>query len=385
MTTTTNTSGAPAKPAFVKGLDGVVAVQTEISSVDGPNSTLTYRGININELAENAVYEEAAYLLLYGKLPNRSELADFNARLVANRWLPAPMIDLLRSLPRDTIPMEALRTAVSALSFYDPEIEDISLEATRRKSVRLIAQLPTLTAAYDSIRKNKQVIAPHPRLSHAANTLYMLGANYQDSEMIRAMDVYYILLADHGMNASTFTARVVSSTQADLHSAISSAYAALKGALHGGANEATMYTLQEIGEPDKVDAWVDNAFATKRKIMGIGHRIYKVLDPRAPHLKRMAQILSAKLGDAKWIQMSERIAEIMLRKKQLNANVDFYSATVYYSLGIPTDLFTPIFAIARTSGWTAHVLEQLADNRLIRPQSIYTGPVGLKVAPIEQR
>ena len=385
MTTTTTNIGASAKPAFVKGLDGIVAVQTQISSVDGPNSILTYRGININELAENAVYEEAAYLLLYGSLPNRSELAKFNAHLVANRGLPSPMLDLLKSLPHDTVPMAALRTAVSALSFYDPEIEDVSIEATQRKAVRLIAQLPTLTATYDAIRKSKPFIAPNPSLSHAANTLYMLGANYQDSDMVRAMDIYYILLADHGMNASTFTARVVSSTQADLHSAISSAYAALKGPLHGGANEATMYTLQEIGEPDKVDAWVDNAFATKRKIMGIGHRIYKHGDPRVVHLNKWAEKLGHKLNQVKWYDMSRMVENAVLRHRDLHPNVDFYSASMMYYLGIPIDLFTPLFACSRISGWCAHVIEQYQDNVLIRPQSEYVGAVNQHFTPLDQR
>ena len=385
LTTATTTNGTPVKPTFVKGLDGIVAVQTEISSVDGPNSTLTYHGININELAENATYEEAAFLLLYGKLPNRTELTDFNARLVANRWLPAPMIDLLRSLPRDTVPMEALRTAVSALSFYDAEIEDISLEATQRKAVRLIAQLPTLTAAYDAIRKNKLIVAPNPKLGHAANTLYMLGGNHEDSDMVRAMDAYYILLADHGMNASTFTARVVSSTQADLHSAISSAYAALKGALHGGANEATMYMLLEIGEPDKVDAWVDNSFVIKRKIMGIGHRIYKNGDPRAAHLNKWAEQLGRKLNQVKWYEMSRMVENAVLRHRDLHPNVDFYSASMMYYLGIPIDLFTPLFACSRIAGWRAHVIEQYKDNVLIRPQSEYTGPSNQHFTALDQR
>ncbi|MFN3704450.1 MAG: citrate/2-methylcitrate synthase [Thermoflexales bacterium] len=369
---------------FVKGLDGVVAVQTEISLVDGPNSTLVYRGINIHELAEHATYEETAYLLLFGKLPNRNELADFNARLVANRWLPAPMYDLLRALPQDTVPMEALRTAVSALSFCDPEIEDISIEATLRKSVRLIAQLPTLCAAYHRIRCHNDPIPPNPRLSHAANTLHMLGLS-TDPEFVRAMDVYLILLADHGMNASTFTARVVASTQADLHSAISSAFASLKGPLHGGANEATMRTLLEIGEVEKVDEYVDRAFAQKRKIMGFGHRIYKHGDPRSLHLNRWAEKLGNKVNQPKYYQISLRLAESVLRHRELYPNVDFYSASMLYYLGIPIDLFTPMFACSRIVGWCAHVIEQYNDNVLIRPQSEYIGPLGLHYVPIEER
>ncbi|MCS7325387.1 MAG: citrate synthase [Thermoflexales bacterium] len=384
--TTTNasaTNGAT-KPAFVKGLDGVVAAQTEISLVDGPNSTLVYRGINIHELAEQASYEEVAFLLLHGHLPNRSELADFNARLVANRWLPAPMYDLLRQLPPDAVPMEALRTAISALSFYDPEIEDISIEATLRKAVRLIAQVPTLTAAFERIRKGEEPIPPNPRLSHAANTLHMFGLS-TEPEFVQALNVYYILLADHGMNASTFTARVVASTQADLHSAISAAYASLKGPLHGGANEATMRMLLEIGDVDKVDEYVDKAFAAKRKIMGFGHRIYKHGDPRSLHLNRWSEHLGRKVNQLKYYEMSLAVERAVLRHRELYPNVDFFSATLLYYLGIPIDMFTPMFACARIAGWCAHVIEQYKDNVLIRPQSEYIGPTGLHYIPIEQR
>lgn len=381
---TKNGGSTPAKQPFVKGLDGVVAVQTEISSVDGPNSTLLYRGINVHELAEQASYEETAFLLLHGHLPNRSELGDFNARLVANRWLPAPMYDMLRMLPRDTVPMEALRTAVSALSFYDPEIEDISLEATQRKAVRLIAQLPTLCAAYQRLRGGKEPIAPNPRLSHAANTLYMLGLK-TDVDFVEALNGYLILLADHGMNASTFTARVVASTQADLHSAVSSAFASLKGPLHGGANEATMNTLLEIGDLDKVDEFVDNAFVTKRKIMGFGHRIYKNGDPRSIHLNHWAEKLGNKTGEPKYYAMSLAVVEAVLRHRELYPNVDFYSASMLYYTGIPIDLFTPMFACARIAGWSAHVIEQYKDNVLIRPQSEYVGPLNVHYLPMEQR
>ena len=389
-TTNGNTTGnastsTPSKPAFVKGLDGVVAVQTQISSVDGPNSTLLYRGININELAESASYEEVAYLLLNGTLPNQSQLTEFSAQLAANRDVPAQVFELLKTLPKDQIPMTVLRTAVSALSFYDPEIEDISIEATQRKAIRLIAQLPTLTAGYDAIRNGKTPVAPRADLSHAANTLYMLGANFEDKELVKAMDVYYILLADHGMNASTFTARVVASTQADLHSAITSAYAALKGPLHGGANEATMLTLQEIGEPEKVDAWVDAAFARKRKIMGIGHRIYKNGDPRAVHLNSWSEKLGKKLNQSKWYEMSRMVEQAVLRHRDLHPNVDFYSASMMYYVGIPIDLFTPMFACSRAAGWSAHVIEQYKDNVLIRPQSEYVGPLDQHYSPASER
>jgi citrate synthase len=384
MSTSPTTSTSSAKPSFVKGLDGIVAVQTYISMVDGPNSTLTYRGINVNELAEKATYEEVAFLLLHGHLPSKNEYADFNARLVANRWLPAPLYDLLRTLPRDTIPMEALRTAVSALSFYDPEIEDISIEATQRKAVRLIAQFPTICAAYQRIREGKEPIAPTARLSHAANTLHMLGLQ-QDADMIRAMDAYYILLADHGMNASTFTGRVVASTQADLHSSITAAMAALKGPLHGGANEATMNMLLEIEDPEAVDAFVDHAFETKRKIMGIGHRIYKNGDPRSVHLNAWAEKLGNKTGKIKYFNMAHGVADAVLRHRELYPNVDFYSAPMMYYIGIPIDLFTPMFACSRAAGWSAHVIEQYKDNVLIRPQSEYIGPGELHYVPMADR
>jgi citrate synthase len=281
--------------------------------------------------------------------------------------------------------MHAIRTAISALGCFDEKADDESLEANQEKALRLIAQIPIVTAYFHRNRQNKSLLPPDPELGEAANFLYLMDGERPSQEKESTIDMCYVLHADHGMNASTFSARVTIATLSDLYSAITSAIGTLKGPLHGGANEGVIKMLKEIGSVEKVDGWVADCLAQKKKIMGIGHRIYKTLDPRAPHLKRMAQVLSAKLGDPKWIQMSERIAEIMLKEKNLHANVDFYSATVYYSLGVPTDLFTPIFAIARTAGWTAHVLEQLADNRLIRPQSVYTGPVGLKVTPLDKR
>ena len=260
----------------------------------------------------------------------------------------------------------------------------MSATATK-KALRLIARIPIITAYFHRHRQGKILLPPEPSLGEAANFLYLIDGEKPSAEKINTLDMCYVLHADHGMNASTFSARVTIATLSDMYSAITSAIGTLKGPLHGGANEGVIKMLQEIGSLDRVDAYIAEALEQKKKIMGIGHRVYKTLDPRAPHLKRMAQILSAKIGEPKWIQMSERIAEIMLKEKNLHANVDFYSATVYYSLGIPTDLFTPIFAIARAAGWTAHVLEQLSDNRLIRPQSQYAGPVGLKVKPIDQR
>ena len=325
------------------------------------------------------------HLLYHNHLPNAKELADLKAVLAGYRGLPQGVIDLLTNLPKDCPPMHAIRTGVSALGCYDTTADDDNMDAQRRKALRLIAQIPVIMAYFHRSRQGLPLVAPDPNLGEAANFLWMIDGEKPSVEKESTMDMCYVLHADHGMNASTFSARVTIATLSDMYSAVTTAIGTLKGPLHGGANEGVIKMLKEIGSLDQVDAYVADCLAQKRKIMGIGHRVYKVLDPRAPHLKRMAQILSSKLGEPKWIQMSERIAELMLKEKNLHANVDFYSATVYYSLGIPTDLFTPIFAIARTSGWTAHVLEQLADNRLIRPQSVYTGPVGLTVTPLAER
>jgi len=368
-----------------KGLEGIVAAATRLSDVRGDVGELIYSGYNINELAGRVSYEEVVHLLHANHLPNRQELKDLKARLAAARELPAGVIDILKKLPASTPPMHALRTAISALGCFDGTADEDDMDGQREKALRLVAQIPVVTAYFHRLRQGQSLLASDPTLGEAANFLYLIDGEKPSQEKERTMDLCYVLHADHGMNASTFSARVTIATLSDMYSAITSAIGTLKGPLHGGANEGVIKMLQEIGSLDRVDDYVRDCLTQKRKIMGIGHRVYKVLDPRAPHLKRMAQTLSAKLGEPKWIQMSERIAEIMLREKNLHANVDFYSATVYYSLGIPTDLFTPIFAIARTSGWTAHVLEQLADNRLIRPQSQYTGPTGLKVKPIEDR
>jgi citrate synthase len=373
----------PATPT--KGLEGVVAAQTRLSDVRGDIGQLIYCGYDINELAGKVSYEEVVFLLHHNHLPNRGELAELKGALRAYREIPQGVIDVIRKLPKTTPPMHAIRTAVSTLGCFDTTCDDDSMDAQRRKALRLVAQVPVITAYFHRHRQDKDLVPPDATLGEGANFLHMLNGARPSAETESTMDLCYVLHADHGMNASTFSARVTIATLSDMYSAITTAIGTLKGPLHGGANEGVIKMLKEIGSLDKVDAFVEDALAQKKKIMGIGHRIYKVLDPRAPHLKRMAQILSGKLGEAKWIQMSERIAELMFKKKGLSANVDFYSATVYYSLGIPTDLFTPIFAIARTSGWTAHVLEQLADNRLIRPQSVYTGPVGLKVKPLDQR
>jgi citrate synthase len=378
-------SNPSASPSVSKGLEGIIAAHTRLSDVRGDIGQLIYCGYDINELAGKVSYEEVVHLLYHNHLPNAKELADLKAVLSGYRELPQGVIEMLTNLPKDCPPMHAIRTGVSALGCYDTTADDDNMDAQRRKALRLIAQIPVITAYFHRSRQGLPIVPPDPKLGEAANFLWMIDGEKPSVEKESTMDMCYVLHADHGMNASTFSARVTIATLSDMYSAVTTAIGTLKGPLHGGANEGVIKMLKEIGSLEQVDAYVADCLAQKRKIMGIGHRVYKVLDPRAPHLKRMAQILSSKLGEPKWIQMSERIAEIMLTEKNLHANVDFYSATVYYSLGIPTDLFTPIFAIARTSGWTAHVLEQLADNRLIRPQSVYTGPVGLTVTPLAER
>ena len=373
------------KPAPAKGLEGVVAATTKLSSVRGLDGELIYRGYNINELAGNATYEEVVHLLHRGKLPNEAELTSLKAELAAARELPGGVVDMIRQLPKNASPMRAIRTVVSALACYEPPEGQESLEEQAKRAIKLIAQVPVITAYFHLARQDKPLLDSDPSLGEAANFLYLIDGKKPIEEKEKTIDMCYILHADHGMNASTFSARVTIATLSGMYSAITSAIGTLKGPLHGGANEGVIKMLQEIGSLDKVDNFVDDCLKNKKKIMGIGHRVYKVLDPRAPHLQRMAQQLGAKLGETKWLDMSERIAEIMLREKNLYPNVDFYSATVYYSLGIPTDLFTPLFAISRTSGWTAHVLEQLADNRLIRPRGVYDGPDDLKFQPISER
>ena len=373
------------KPAASKGLEGVVAATTKLSDVRGLDGELIYCGYNINELAGKATYEEVVHLLHRGKLPNSTELAALKVELAAARKLPDGVIELIKQLPNDASPMRAIRTVVSALACYEPPEAQDSLEDQATRAIKLIAQVPVITAYFHLARQGKPLPESDPNLGEAANFLYLVDGEKPSEAKEKTIDMCYILHADHGMNASTFSARVTIATLSGMYSAITSAIGTLKGPLHGGANEGVIKMLQEIGSVEKVDEFVADCIKNKKKIMGIGHRVYKVLDPRAPHLQVMAKKLSGELGETKWLDMSERIREIMVSEKNLYPNVDFYSATVYYSLGIPTDLFTPIFAIARTSGWTAHVLEQLADNRLIRPKSLYDGPDDLKYTPVDER
>ena len=373
------------KSAASKGLEGVVAATTKLSDVRGLDGELIYCGYNINELAGKATYEEVVHLLHRGKLPNSTELAALKVELAAARKLPDGVIQLIKQLPNDASPMRAIRTVVSALACYEPPEAQDSLEDQATRAIKLIAQVPVITAYFHLARQGKPLPESDPNLGEAANFLYLVDGEKPSEAKEKTIDMCYILHADHGMNASTFSARVTIATLSGMYSAITSAIGTLKGPLHGGANEGVIKMLQEIGSVEKVDEFVADCIKNKKKIMGIGHRVYKVLDPRAPHLQAMAKKLSGELGETKWLDMSERIREIMVSEKNLYPNVDFYSATVYYSLGIPTDLFTPIFAIARTSGWTAHVLEQLADNRLIRPKSLYDGPDDLKYIPVDER
>ena len=369
-----------------KGLEGIIAAETRIGDVRGQEGVLLYCGYDINELAGKATYEEVVHLLYHNRLPNQHELDKLTTALRAERELPRGVIDFLVAAPKDARPIDIMRTAVSMLGCYNMKRHDIEVGENLATAIRLTAQIGVIAAYYHRARQGLSLPPVRKDLSEAAHFLYLMNGEVPSKEAEQTLDVAYVLHAEHGFNASTFTARVVASTLSDMYSAISAAIGALKGPLHGGANEGVIHMLEEIGSPDKVDAWVADALAQKKKIMGIGHRVYKVLDPRAPHLQAMAIKLTEQLGEPKWIQMSERIATIMREQKGLNANVDFYSATVYHSLNIPTDLFTPIFAIARMSGWTAHVLEQWADNRLFRPLSEYVGkPYGQKFVPISER
>ncbi|MBB3108258.1 citrate synthase [Paenibacillus phyllosphaerae] len=366
-----------------KGLEGIVATTSSISSiVDG---VLTYRGINIDDLAENASFEEAAYLLWYGKLPTQSELDGLVKQLGEYAPVPAQVIEQIKLYPKDTNSMAALRSAVSALALYDAEAQDMSPEANLRKAIKLQAQLPTIIAAFSRIRKGQEPVAPKAGVSVAYNFLYMLTGQEPDQVAVKALDQALVLHADHELNASTFAARVTVATLSDIYSGVTSAIGALKGPLHGGANEAVMVMLEEIGSSAKVESVINEKLANKEKIMGFGHRVYKNGDPRAKHLQKMSRELGKLTGNMELYEMSVKIEEMVTGQKGLKPNVDFYSASVYTTLGIERDLFTPIFAISRLSGWTAHILEQYENNRLIRPRAEYTGPVNQKVTPIAER
>lgn len=366
-----------------RGLEGVVAAQSSICSiVDG---VLSYGGINIDELAENATFEEVVYLLWHGALPKRDQLEALKKQLGENAAVPKEVIDSIHTYPKGVHPMAALRTAVSSLALYDTEAQDMSPEANYRKSIRLVAQTPTLVAAFARIRKGLEPVAPNPSYSIAKNFLYMLTGEEPSETAVKAFDIALILHADHEFNASTFAARVTVATLTDIYSGIVSAIGTLKGPLHGGANEAVAAMLAEIGSIDNVESYIRKKLDNKEKIMGFGHRVYKDGDPRAKWLKQMSKELTAQVGRPELYEMSVKIEEMVTGEKGLKPNVDFYSASVYTSLGLESDLFTPIFAISRMSGWTAHIMEQYENNRLIRPRADYTGPVNQHYVPIDQR
>lgn len=357
-----------------KGLEGVVAAETAVSDIDGQKGVLYYVGYDIHDLAPNASFEEITYLLHNLELPNSSQLDEITQQIAAEREPNQLVVDLLPQLAQDSSPMSMLRSAVSASSVQDPDGWDMGEEANYRKAMRLIGFFPTLVAYFDHIRNDRDLIPPDSSLSQAANFLYMLKGDKADDESARIFDMCLVLHADHTMNASTFAARVCAATLSDIHSAITAGIAALKGPLHGGANEAVMKMLEEIKEPSKAAEYIKNKLANKEKVMGFGHRVYKTEDPRATHLRRMAKELADKTGDGTYYEISEVIEKTVMDEKGLYPNVDFYAASVYGYLGIPTDLFTPIFACSRVAGWTAHVREQYADNRLIRPDHDYVGP-----------
>ncbi|HEX6927006.1 MAG TPA: citrate/2-methylcitrate synthase [Longimicrobiaceae bacterium] len=373
------------------GLEGVVVAETGLSAIDGEKGELIYAGYDIADLARNATFEEVTYLLWNGKLPNRDELNRLNQQLVAERELPAPILQLIQGFPADSDAMAALRTAVSALALYDPEANDNSDEANRRKAIKLTAKMPTIVATFDRARKQKPVVAPRADLNTAANFLYMLTGEEADELRVRTFDAALTLHAEHGMNASTFSARVTAATLSDIYSAITSAIGTLKGPLHGGANTRVMETLEAIDASGQdPEQWVHEALERKERVMGFGHRVYKAVDPRAIVLRELADTIMQGAGETRWLDLSDRVRAAMAREmeargKKIYPNVDFFSASVYTTLGIDKDLFTPIFAMSRVTGWTAHLFEQYANNRLIRPKAQYTGPRGLRVQPIDQR
>ena len=369
-----------------KGLEGITASETRLSDVDGARCQLIYRGYSIDELAGKASYEEVSYLLLFGHLPTRQELQEWNAELASRRALDPDVLQVMSRLPLANNPMAYLRTVTSIMGLRDTAAEQLDPPILRQQAIDLIAKMPTLIATFERLRRTRPMLGPRPTLSHAANFLYMLHGDDPSPSQTSALDAYFVLLAEHGFNASTFAARTTVATQSDLYSGIVAAIAALKGPLHGAANTKAMEMLMEIGTVEQVEPYVQKTLSDHKRFMGFGHRVYKGEDPRAKHLKRVAQELAGlNRTEARWFEISERLQEVVWQAKKLYINVDFYSASLLYYLGIPVDLFTPMFACARMAGWSAHILEQLADNRLIRPLALYTGPRDLRFVPIDQR
>jgi len=369
------------------GLEGIIAAESSVCFIDGEAGVLSYQGFDINVLAENATFEEVIFLLWNGRLPKRSELEELKAQLAAHRAIPEPVTAFLKGAGQAP-PMHVLRTAVSMLSLYDPAANDMSVEANRLKAVKLMSQTATIVTTFHRLRQGKEVVASDPSLAMAANFLYTLNGAKPDAVMEKVLDIALTLHADHELNASTFAARVTAATLSDIYSAVTSAIGALKGPLHGGANEDVIKMLLAAGNKDRALEMMRDKLAKGEKIPGFGHRVYKVIDPRAIHLKRLSKDLAASTGNLELYEASEAVQEAMrtAKGKPLNPNVDFYSASAYYSLGIPVDLFTTIFAVSRMSGWTSHILEQYENNRLIRPRAEYKGlPVGQAWVPVEAR
>jgi len=367
------------------GLRGIVAAQSKMSKVNGIDGILTYQGYNVNDLAENSTFEETVYLLWNGRMPKRDELENLKTQLRANYEVPSEIMVFMKHFPHDAQPMDVLRTCVSTLSFYDKEGTKTDIESATQAAIRLTAQLPTIIAAWERIRNGKEPVHPDASLDIAENFLYMMRDEKPDPSEAKMLDVCLILHADHGFNASTFTTRVVAGTLADMYGAVTAGIAALAGPLHGGANTAVMKSLKEIGSIENVESWLEDMLANKRKVMGMGHAVYKTEDPRATWLRKFSEKMGSVSGETKWFEMSQKIERLMKDKKGLNPNVDFYSASTYYMMGIPLDLYTPIFAISRISGWTGHILEQYRNNKLIRPRAEYIGEMGLTYTPIDER
>ncbi|MBI3998141.1 MAG: citrate synthase [Armatimonadetes bacterium] len=375
----------PGRSQVQEGLEGVVAGTSSICFIHGQSGRLIYRGYDAVDLVEHGTFEETAYLLWHGDLPTRSALNALKADLLAAGTLPGPVIDILRKIPATTTPMAVLRTAVSALAHFDPDVEDNSPEANMRKAVRLTAQIPAVVAAFHRLRSGAGPVSPRAALSHAGNYLYMLHGEPPDAEVARALDMVLVLHADHEFNASTFSARVTAATLSDMHSAVVSAIGTLKGPLHGGASEEVMRLLERLGSPDQVEPAITEMLVAKKKIPGFGHRVYRTEDPRARFLRSMSKRLGERAGDVRWYELTRRVEEVTTSQRRIFANVDLYSSSVYRSMGIPMNLYTATFAVSRISGWTSHILEQYADNRLIRPTSDYVGLFNRTYVPLDAR
>lgn len=378
-------STATESTAATAGLRGVVAAQSAIGDVNGEEGILIYQGYNIHDLAEHSTFAETVFLLWNGRLPKADELDALKKEFRANYEVPTEVLEMMKHFPKTADPMDVLRTTVSALDFYDQSGHDTKPEAAIKTAVKLTGQLPTLVAAWDRIRNDKEVIAPDSSLSIAENFLYMLRGEKPEADEAKMLDICLILHADHELNASTFTTRVVAGTLADIYGAVTAGIAALAGPLHGGANTAVMKTLIEIDSVENVEPWLDKALAEKRKVMGIGHAVYKTEDPRATWLRKFSKQMGEKTDVTKWFEISEKLEKLMFEKKGMYPNVDFYSASTYYLMHIPLDLYTPIFALSRISGWAGHILEQYSNNKLIRPRAEYIGERDLKYTPIDER